>query len=128
MWVLLISLTATAIAQAGLAVVCFVRHPGTLLPAILLASLALSYATFATIGGGWLATFQQASSIDPVADWVDLLIQQVVVTGVLFASAFAVNLWLAFSIPVSTNAKQRPGAVDADGAPPVSRSWIAVWL
>jgi hypothetical protein len=79
MWVLLISLTATAIAQAGLAVVCFVRYPGTLLPAILLASLALSYATFATIGGGWLATFQQASSIDPVADWVDLLIQQVVV-------------------------------------------------
>ena len=120
MWVLLIPLTATAIAQAGLAVVCFLRYPRTRLPAVLLGSLALCYPLFATIGSGCLAALHRASSIDPVADWIDLLIQHVVVTGVLFAAACAANIWLAFSIPVGANAKRRPAVVDADAPLPVS--------
>jgi hypothetical protein len=46
--------------------------------------------------------------------------QQVIVTGVLFAAACAGNVWLAFSIPVSENAKRRPAVVDAGGPLPVS--------
>ena len=120
MWVLLITLIATAIAQAGVAVVCFLRYPHTGLPALLLVSLAFSCALFATLGGEWLAAFHRASSIDPVADWIDLLIQHVVVTSGLFAAACAVNIWLAFSIPARTNGGRRSAVVDADGSPPVS--------
>jgi hypothetical protein len=56
-----------------------------------------------------------------MADWtVDFLIQHVVVTGGLFAAACAANVWLAFSIPVSGNAKRRAAVVDADDPLPVS--------
>ena len=121
MWMLLIPLTAAAIAQAGLGVVCFLRYPRTRFPAVLLVSLALSYALLAMIGGGWLVALHRAFGIDPMADWtVDLLIQHVVVTGALFAAACAANVWLAFSIPVSGNAKRRAAVVDADGPLPVS--------
>lgn len=121
MWMLLIPLTAAAIAQAGLGVVCFLRYPRTRFPAVLLVSLALSYALLAMIGGGWLVALHRVFGIDPMADWtVDLLIQHIVVTGALFAAACAANVWLAFSIPVSGNAKRRAAVVDVDGRLPVS--------
>jgi hypothetical protein len=56
----------------------------------------------------------------PIGDWGELMTQQVIVTGVLFAAACAGNVWLAFSIPVSENAKRRPAVVDAGGPLPVS--------
>lgn len=79
------------------------------------------YALLATIGGGWLVALHRAFRADPMADWtVDFLIQHVVVTGGLFAAACAANVWLAFSIPVSGNAKRRAAVVDADDPLPVS--------
>ncbi len=114
MWVLLIPLFATAIAQAGLAIVCFRRYPRARVPAASLACLALCYLLFASLGPGGLATLHRASSFDPVADWIDLLIQHTIVTGGIFAAACASNIWLAFSIPGSASIKGRPSVVDLD--------------
>lgn len=114
MWVLLIPLLATAIAQTGLAVVCFRRYPRARIPAASLACLALCYLLFATLGPGCLAALHRASSFDPVADWIDLAIQHIFVTGGLFAAACAANIWLAFSIPGPANATGRPIVVDVE--------------
>ena len=120
MWMLLIPLVATAIAQAGLAVVCFRRYPRARIPAASLACLALCYLLFATLGYDCLLALHRPSSFDPLGDWIDLLTQQIVVTGSLFAAAYAANIWLAFSIPVGTKAKRRITMVDADAPGPVT--------
>ncbi len=120
MSILTILLTSTAVVQAVLGGICFPRYRQTRLPALSLVSLALGYALTATFGYDWLASVHQASSIDPVADWIALLIQHVFVTGSLFAGACATNIWLAFRISADTNAKQRPIVVDADAQQAVS--------
>ena len=120
MSMLTILLTSTAVVQSVLGVICFLRYRQTRLPALLLVSLALSYALTATFGYDCLASVHRASSLDPVADWIGLLIQYVVLTSGLFASACAANVWLAFRISVDTNAKGRPTVVDADAQQPVS--------
>jgi len=96
MWVMLIPLSATAIAQTALAIACFRRYPRTRLPAILLGTFDFCYMLFAVIGYDCLVALP--SSYDPLADWIELLIQHVVMTGFLFAVA-----WVAFSIPVHMN-------------------------
>lgn len=120
MWMLLIPLVATAIGQAGLAVVCFRRYPRARIPAASLACLTLGYLLSATLGYDCLLALHRPSSFDPLSDWVDLLIQQIIVTGSLFAAACAANIWLAFSIPVDANAKRRVTMVDADASRPVT--------
>jgi hypothetical protein len=120
MSMLAILLTSTAVVQTVLGGVCFLQYRQTRLPALLLVSLAPGYALTATFGYECLASVHRASSLDPVADWIDLLIQHVFLTGSLFAGACAANIWLAFRISVDTNAKGRSTVVDADGQQPVS--------
>ncbi len=72
------------------------------------------------LGSGCLAALHRASSLHPLADGIDLLTQHIIVTGGLFAPARAANVWLAFSIPVGTNAKARPVVVDAHAPKRVS--------
>lgn len=100
MWVLLIPLGATAIAQTALAIACCRRYPRTRLPAILLGTFVFCYMLFALIGYDCLVALHRPSSYDPLGDWMELLLQHVVMTGFLFAVACAINIWLAFSIPV----------------------------
>lgn len=117
---LTILLTTTAVVQAVLAIICFLRYRQTRIPAMLLGSLALCYALTAIFGYDCLASVHRASSLDPLGDWIGLLIQHTIVTGSLFVGACAANIWLAFSISGDTNAKGRPTVVDADAQQSVS--------
>ena len=107
-------LSATAIAQTALAIACFRRYPRTRLPAILLGTFVFCYMLFAVIGYDCLVALYRPSSYDPFADWIELPIQHVVMTGSLVAVACAVNIWLAFSIPVADEGGR-------DGSPRLTR-------
>jgi hypothetical protein len=91
-------IVSVSLVYGSFAIPCALKYPSARLPAILLFVVTL-ITPLAIVGGPWLlAKFHTPSSMDPVGDGFDILIQLFALLAVLAVLAILLTNWVMLSI------------------------------